>query len=453
MFKKILVANRGEIAVRIIAAAKKMGIQTVVVYSKADVFAPYLQLADQAICIGPAQSAQSYLNIEAILQAAIQYECQAIHPGYGFLAQNPLFATLCEQYKITFIGPSPTATRNMGDKANARRLMREAGVEIVPGSVDAVSNLAEARKIASNIGYPLLLKASAGGGGRGMRLCHSEAELEQNFGEAALEAEKAFGNAALYLEKYIAHARHVELQILGDNFGNIIHLGERECSVQRRHQKLVEESPCIALSHDQRAQFGDKAVAALKKIGYQNAGTLEFVMDEQGRLYFIEMNTRIQVEHPVTEMVTDFDIVEEQIKIAANCLLSKPQNEIRFNGHAIECRVNAEDPANHFQPHPGKITRFQLPAVATETGKIRIDTFVKEGTTIPPFYDSMICKIIAWGENRPRALAVMKHALNNLVIEGVPTTVPFSLQVLECEKFVNGNYHTGLVEEMQLSYS
>jgi acetyl-CoA carboxylase biotin carboxylase subunit len=447
MFRKILVANRGEIALRIIQAAKKLGIQTVAVYSKADAASPHLKYADTTVCIGPAPSSQSYLAMEAILQTALQYDCQALHPGYGFLSQNALFAALCEQYKITFVGPSPNSMRNMGDKAHARSMMQEAGVDVVPGSTAIISSPEEALRLSHQLGFPVLLKATAGGGGRGMRLCRSEAELGQNFVQASLEAEKAFGNASLYLEKYIEGARHIELQVLGDAFGNIIHLGERECSVQRRHQKLVEEAPSPALNEQLRNHFGERAIKAIKKIGYQSAGTLEFIMDAESHLYFIEMNTRIQVEHPVSEMITGADIVEEQIRIAAQHELRKKQKDVTFQGHAIECRINAEDPANHFQPHPGQITRFRPPQVEVP-GKIRIDTFVEEGCHIPPFYDSMICKLIAWGKNRPEAITTMQTALKNFVIEGVPTTIPFALQVIQSKQFTSGKYDTRIVEEL-----
>lgn len=447
MFKRILIANRGEIAMRIMKSAKKLGIETVAVYSQADASSPHRRFADRSVCLGPGQSSQSYLNMEAILQTALQNECQAIHPGYGFLSENPLFAELCEQYKITFIGPAPSAIRRMGDKAGARESMSKAGLDIIPGS-GIVASLEDARRIAKDIGFPVLLKASAGGGGRGMRLCQSAEQLDNQFAEASREAEKAFGNPDLYIERYLERTRHVEFQILADNFGNVLHLGERECSVQRRHQKLIEESPSPALDNELRSSLGNRVLKAMQYIGYRNAGTLEMLMDEEHRqLYFMEMNKRIQVEHPVTEMITGLDIVEQQIKIAANHMLDKSQKDIRFQGHAIECRINAEDPANNFQPQPGKITKFQVPPEPAE-GKIRLDTFVEEGYQIPPFYDSMICKVIVWSDTRAKALEIMEKSLKSFVIEGIPTTIPFALRILQEPSFRQGHYHTQIVEEM-----
>lgn len=448
MFKRLLIANRGEIAIRIMRAAKKLGIQTVAIYSQADENSPHLHHADLRVCIGPAPSTSSYLNMEAILQAAQQYDCQALHPGYGFLAENEMFATLCEQYKITFVGPSARAIMCMGDKANARDIMQKAGLQIIPGSKTITPDVAYAREIARDIGFPVLLKATAGGGGRGMRVCFNEEQLAHNFAEASMEAEKAFGNSALYLEKYIECGRHIEFQILADNFGNAIYLGERECSVQRRHQKLIEESPSPVLTKEERDTLGTAVAQAISKVGYRNAGTVEFLRSPQGQLYFMEMNTRLQVEHPVTEMVTGEDIVQEQIKIAANHMLSKRQDQIHFQGHAIECRINAEDSLNNFRPCPGKITRFQAPA-DSGPGKIRIDTFVEEGCHIPPFYDSLICKLIAWGKDRNEAIFTLKRALCEFIIEGVTTTIPFTLKVLDHEGFLAGNYHTEILEEIR----
>lgn len=445
MFKRLLIANRGEIALRIIRAAKKLGIETVAVYSKADEDSPHLRHADFKACIGPAQSIHSYLDMEAILQAALQYECQAIHPGYGFLSENALFSALCAQYRVTFVGPSAASIRCMGDKANAREVMQQAGVKIIAGSKNTIAGIAEAEKISENLGYPVLLKATAGGGGRGMRVCLDREQLRLNFIEASLEAEKAFGNSALYLEKYIERGRHIEFQVLGDHFGNVLHLGERECSVQRRHQKLIEESPSTALTPKTRNSYGQKVAEAIRKIGYHNAGTVEFLMDETGDLYFMEMNTRLQVEHPVTEMVTGVDIVEEQLKIAANHPEERGQEAIHFNGHAVECRINAEDPDNNFKPCPGRITRFRPPQSSSH---VRLDTFVEEGYQVPPFYDSLICKLIAWENTREAAIATMQRALENFVVEGVPTTIPFALKILEHPGFRSGRYHTKILEEI-----
>lgn len=415
MFKRILIANRGEIAVRIIRACKEMGIQTVAVFSQADKNSPHLKLADKSVCIGPSHSSQSYLNKEAILQAALQNHCQAIHPGFGFLSENALFSALCSQYNITFIGPSPNAIKLMGDKSNARQTMKQAGLPIIPGSDQVIPTLEEAQKIANEIGFPVLLKATAGGGGKGMRICQNPDELDKNFIEASCEAEKAFGNKGLYMERYLIDGRHIEFQVISDSYGNAVHLGERECSVQRNHQKLLEESPSCAVTPEQRVDIGSKIAKAVRMVGYQNAGTMEFFM-EKGNLYFMEMNTRIQVEHPVTEMVTQTDIVKEQIRIAANHILSWDQSKISFQGHAIECRINAENPDDNFRPSPGQILRFQPPG-NIGTKNLRLDTFVEEGYTIPSFYDSMIGKLIAWGENREEAIAILKKALEEFVIE------------------------------------
>jgi acetyl-CoA carboxylase biotin carboxylase subunit len=445
MFKRILIANRGEIAIRIAKAAKKLKIETVMVYSQADAKLPHLKYADKTVCIGSSQSSQSYLNMEAILQAAIQNYCQAIHPGYGFLSENEIFAALCNQASVSFIGPTAKAISCMGDKANARQKMQEAGLEIIPGTKTTLSHVQEAEEKALEFGFPVLLKATAGGGGRGMRVCHNIAELKKNFAEASLEAEKAFGNPALYMEKYIQKGRHIEFQILADHFGNAIHLGERECSLQRRHQKLMEESPCSIMTDEKRNALGQKIVNAIGKVGYQNAGTVELLMDQDQNLYFMEMNARLQVEHPVSEMITGIDIVEEQFKIAANHKLQYSQKDVHFRGHAIECRINAENPKENFLPSPGKITRFQVPE---NVGKIRIDTFVEEGCTISPFYDSLICKLIAWGETRKEAIGVLKNALQNFVIQGVFTTIPYALKILDNPSFISGNYHTKTLEEI-----
>ena len=447
MFRKILIANRGEVAVRIMKTAKKLGIKTVAIYSKADEKMGYLKEADEKVLVGPFQSKLSYLNMEAILQAALQTECQAIHPGYGFLAENALFAELCKQYKIAFIGPSAKLIRSMGDKANAREMMKNAGLEIIPGSKGNISDLKILKETAEEIGFPILLKATAGGGGKGMRICQNSNELEENFAQASQEAEKAFGNSAIYMERFIPHGRHIEFQILADHFGNVIHLGERECSVQRRHQKLIEEAPSPAVSKNLRCQLGEKIVRAVQSIGYTNAGTIEFLMDEENHLYFMEMNTRLQVEHPVTEMITGIDIVEQQIKIAAEQKLELKMKDVKFEKAALECRINAEDPEKNFQPCPGKITEVQFPK-NVDSSKLRIDTFVEKGSEISPFYDSMICKILSCGKDRKEAIDIMEKALNEFVIEGVSTTISSATKILQNDKFQSGNYNTKIVEEI-----
>ena len=444
MFKRILVANRGEVAQRIIRAAKSMNIETVAVYSQADETSPHLAMADKAICIGASPSSQSYLNMEALLQVALQNECQAIHPGFGFLAENAIFATLCEQYKISFIGPSAHSIHVMGDKALARKTMKEAGLDVIPGSDGILSNVDEAIELANQIGYPVLLKATAGGGGKGMRICQDETQLRNAYFEASMEAEKAFGNAALYMEKYIVNGKHIEFQILGDQFGNVVHLGERECSIQKKHQKLMEESPSFAVSEDMRRTWGKRICEAVAKIGYKNAGTIELFMDKD-KLYFMEMNTRLQVEHPVTEMVTGIDIVQEQIAIAAGHALRIKQEDISWNGHAIECRINAEDPNDNFKPSPGKLVKFQHPDWEKD---IRMDTFVQEGYQIPPFYDSMIAKLIVHGATRQEAIEKAINTLQQITIEGVPTTIPVLINVLKSEPFQNGSYNTGTLAQL-----
>ncbi|MCS6805896.1 MAG: acetyl-CoA carboxylase biotin carboxylase subunit [Acidobacteriota bacterium] len=444
MFRRLLVANRGEIALRIIRACRELGIETVAVHSSADRDSPHLRLADKSVCIGPAQSKESYLNMDAVLQAAEQYECQALHPGYGFLSENALFAERCLRQKIAFVGPPPHAIRLMGDKLTAKQTMQAAGLETIPGSASLLANVDEAKQVARYVGYPVLLKATAGGGGKGMRVCRDEGELQRFFDEAALEAEKAFGHPGLYLEKIIQGGRHIEFQVLGDAFGHVIHLGERECSVQRHHQKLVEESPSPVIDADTRRRMGERVVAAMKAIGYVSAGTVEFLRDADGRLYFMEMNTRLQVEHPVTEMVTGVDIVKEQIRIAANQPLTIKQDEVRWNGHAIECRINAEDPQNGFKPDPGCITVFDPP-----TGEaLRLDTHVEAGYTIPPFYDSMIGKLIAHGRTRPETLRIMAEALRQFRIEGVRTTIPLHQRILAAPEFVSGQYDVEFLKRM-----
>ena len=441
MFRSVLIANRGEIALRVIRACKELGIETVVVYSEADRNSPHLEHADKTACIGGSRSVESYLNMEALLQAAIQNDCQALHPGYGFLAENPIFSALCVQSKVTFIGPPPHAIRLMGNKAKARETMKVLGLEPIPGSEGELKDVEHAVEVASEISYPVLLKASAGGGGKGMRVVEEAEDLEHAYNEASLEAEKAFGNPALYLEKYITRGRHIEFQIIADGFGNAIHLGERECSIQRNHQKLLEESPSPVIDEELRLLHGKKVAEAVATIGYVNAGTVEFLRDENGHLYFMEMNTRLQVEHPVTEMVTGFDIVKEQIRIAANCPLGIHQEEVKLKGHAIEVRINAEDPDRDFKPDPGTVTIFEPPNLES----VRLDTHIKPGYTIPPFYDSLICKLIGRGEDRKKAIETVREALEKFKIEGVRTTIPLHIDILSTDEFRNGAYNTSFL--------
>lgn len=450
MFKRILIANRGEVALRIINACKKLGIETAAVYSTADKNSPHLSHADVKICIGPGPSSQSYLNKEAILQAALNYECQALHPGFGFMAEDPLFSYMCQQQKLTFIGPSSQSIRLMGNKSRAKQTVKQAGLPTIPGSDGNLKDLDQAVSLAKELTYPVLLKATSGGGGKGIRPCYNEEELKTNYPQAKIEAEKAFGSGELYMEKLILNGRHIEFQILADAFGNAVHLGERECSIQRKNQKLIEESPSPAVDTEKRNTVGALAAESVKRVGYVNAGTIEFLMDENKNLYFMEMNTRLQVEHPVTEMITGVDIVAEQIKIAANHTLSMKQEDVAFSGHAIECRINAEDPANNFAPSPGKIETF-TPPLDVGPGKIRLDTHVEAGYEIPSFYDSMICKLIAHGEDRASAIQTMVNALTAFEIKGIKTTIPLHLEILNSTVFKEGNYNTssltGIMEE------
>ena len=423
MFRKILIANRGEIAVRIIRAARELGIETVSVYSTADKEALHTLLADEAVCIGPAKSTESYLNMNAVLSAAVLTGSEAIHPGFGFLSENSKFATMCEEVGIKFIGPSGSVMDMMGDKINARAQMIKAGVPVIPGSDGEVHTAEEALEVADRIGYPVMLKASAGGGGKGIRKVERAEDLVPAFESASTEAKAAFGNGAMYLERVIYPARHIEVQILADQFGHVVHLGERDCSLQRNNQKVLEESPSVAIGKTIRDQIGSAAVRAAESVGYENAGTIEFLYDEgKGEFYFMEMNTRVQVEHPVTEFVTGIDIVKEQIKIAAGQELSVRQEDIQISGHAIECRINAENPAFNFAPSPGKITNLYLPSGGVG---LRVDSAVYPGYTIPPYYDSMIAKIIVHGENRFDALMKMQRALYELEIDGVMTNSDF----------------------------
>ena len=441
MFKKILIANRGEIACRIIWACKELDIKTVAVHSEADRDALHVRYADEAICIGPPPSAQSYLNIPAIIAAAEITDVDAIHPGYGFLAENAHFAEVCGECNIKFIGPSPKVIRQMGDKAEARRTMVAAGVPVTPGSEGLLDNEEAAVSAAEKIGYPVLIKATAGGGGRGMRVAQNAEELQHAYNTARAEAETAFKNSGVYLERYIARPRHIEIQILADEYGHVIHLGERECSIQRRHQKLIEESPSPAITKELREEMGRVAVKACQEVGYANAGTIEFLLDENNNFYFMEMNTRIQVEHPVSELVTISDLVAAQIRIASGEPLNRSQEDILFVGHAIECRINAEDPET-FTPSPGRITTFNLP---TGPG-VRIDTAAYAGYFVPPYYDSMIAKIIVHHRTRERAIMRMRRALEATVIEGIKTTIPMHLKILAEQDFIDGNLSTRFMD-------
>jgi acetyl-CoA carboxylase, biotin carboxylase subunit len=440
MFKKILVANRGEIALRIISACRELGIRTVAVYSEADREALHVRFADEDVCIGPYPSAASYLNISAIVSAAEITEADAIHPGYGFLSENAYFAEILQDCHIAFIGPSPDAVRRMGDKSLARRTVAAAGVPTVPGSPGPVETLDEALAFAKKAGYPVILKASAGGGGRGMRIARDERELSGAFDTARAEAETAFGNAEVYLEKYLEGPRHIEFQVFGDSHGNLRQLGERECSIQRRHQKLIEEAPSTALDETLRGRMGEAAVAAAKSVSYTNAGTVEFLVDSQGRFYFMEMNTRLQVEHPVTEEVTAVDLVKEQIAVAAGEPLSF-STRLSPRGHAIEFRINAEDPVT-FAPSPGKITTFHMPGGLG----VRVDTAVYQGYVISPYYDSLIAKLIVWGRNRQEAIARGRRALDLFVIEGIKTTIPMHRKILDDPDFLDGRLSTRFME-------
>jgi acetyl-CoA carboxylase biotin carboxylase subunit len=441
MFNKILIANRGEIALRIIRACKEMGIKTVAVYSEADKDSTHVRSADEAICIGPAPSNRSYLNIPNIICAAKISGAEAIHPGYGFLAENASFAEMCEDANIMFIGPSPHAMETMGSKAMARETMMKSGVPVVPGSEGIITNDEEALEIAQSIGYPVIVKASAGGGGRGMRVAEDETSLKQAIQMARSEAETAFGDSRVYLEKFIEEPRHIEIQILADKYGNTIYLGERDCSLQRRHQKILEEAPCTAITPELRQQMGEIAVRAAQAVNYYSAGTVEFLLDKYGNFYFMEMNTRIQVEHPITEMITGVDLLKEQIKIAAGEKLSIKQEDININGWAIECRINAEDPEHNFRPSPGLITSYQVPGGFG----VRVDSAVYQGYSIPPYYDSMIGKLIVWAPTRQEAIQKMKCALQEYKIEGVKTTIPFHLRVLDNDYFKKGEVFTNFI--------
>ncbi|WHY90070.1 acetyl-CoA carboxylase biotin carboxylase subunit [Neobacillus cucumis] len=442
MFKKILIANRGEIAVRVIRACKEMGIKTVAVYSEADREALHVSMADEAYCIGPTATQESYLNVTNIMSIALLTNADAIHPGYGFLAENATFAEICLDCNISFIGPDSEAINKMGDKSVARETMKNVGVPTVPGTDGLIKDLEEAVMIAKEIGFPVIVKATAGGGGKGMRVAEDEEELRRAIRQAQKEAETAFGNPGVYLEKYVEEPRHVEIQIIGDMHGNVVYLGERDCSIQRRHQKLVEEAPSPALEQWLREQMGVAAVSAAEAVDYHGAGTVEFLLDKHGNFYFMEMNTRIQVEHPVTELITGIDLIKEQILVAAGYPLSFNQSDIKINGWAIECRINAENPAKNFMPSPGKVETYLPPGGYG----VRVDSAVYPGCVISPFYDSMVAKLIVWGKDREEAIQRMKRALDEFVISGINTTIPFHQTLLEHESFVKGEFNTKFLE-------
>ncbi len=443
MFNKILVANRGEIALRVIRACKELGISTVAVYSDADALSLHVRFADEAVCIGPGPSTESYLNIPRIISAAEVTNADAIHPGYGFLAENPHFAEICSSCGIEFIGPSADMISRMGDKIVAKETMRRAGVPVIPGSEGELENVQDAIRLAKSIGYPVMLKAAAGGGGRGMRIVRSPAEMENAFATASNEAQAAFGNPSLYMERYFEHPRHIEVQVLGDGAGHVLALGERECSIQRKHQKLIEESPSPGISEEVRKQMSDAAVRGAKTVKYKSAGTIEFLYQD-GEFYFMEMNTRIQVEHPVTEEVFSIDLIKEQIKVAANGKIDLKKKDLLQRGHAIECRINAEDPAKDFRPSPGQIAAFHVPGGPG----VRVDTHAYAQYVIPPYYDSLLAKLICRGRTRDEALGRMIRALEEFVVEGVKTTIPFHRAVMADEAFQRGEYDTRFVETL-----
>jgi len=445
MFKKILIANRGEIALRIIRACHELGIEAVAVYSTADEYSLHVKFADEAVCIGPGPSNESYLNIPRIIAAGEITNADAIHPGYGFLAEDANFSQVCSQNNFAFLGPSPDIINSMGNKSQAKATMEVAGVPVIPGSNNVVENSVEAKKVASKIGYPVMLKASAGGGGKGMRLVRTASETENAYKTAQGEAQAAFGNGDIYIEKFIEKPRHIELQILADSHGNAVHLGERECSVQRRHQKLIEESPSPVVDRKLRRKLGKAAVTAVKSVGYIGVGTVEFLLDKDKNFYFMEMNTRIQVEHPITEMVTGADLIKQQIKMHNGDKVPDSLKRIELNGHSIECRINAENPAKGFTPSPVPITSFHMPG-----GKgVRIDSHAYAGYQIPTYYDSMIGKLIVHASTRERALTRMRQALSECVIEGPKTTIPYHRQVLDDERFISGNYDTSFLESFE----
>ena len=445
MIDKILIANRGEIAVRIIRACREMGIQTVAVYSEADKEALHTQLADEAVCIGPAASAESYLNMQNIISATLVSGADAIHPGFGFLSENSRFAELCEQCNITYIGPSSDVIRKLGNKSEARNTMVNAGVPVIPGSKEPVYDAQTGAEIAAEIGYPVIVKAALGGGGKGMRVAQTPEEFSKSFQTAQKESQMAFGDGTMYIEHFVEHPRHIEFQILADKYGNVVHLGERDCSIQRNHQKMIEESPSAALTPELRAKMGEAAVKAAKAAHYTNAGTIEFLLEKSGSFYFMEMNTRIQVEHPVTEWVTGIDLIKEQIRIADGQKLSVKQEDIQITGHAIECRINAENPEKNFRPSPGTITDVHFPGGEG----VRVDTAVYTGYTVPPYYDSMLAKLIVHAEDRKSAIRKMQSALGEVIIEGIDTNVDYQYEILHNPDFVSGNIDVEFIAQMQ----
>ncbi len=449
MFDKVLIANRGEIAVRIIRACREMGIKTVAVFSEPDREALHAQLADESVCIGSAKAADSYNNMKNIISAAVEKKVQAIHPGFGFLSENSTFAAMCEECHIKFIGPAPSVIDAMGNKSNAREMMIKADVPVIPGSDGVVENIEQAYEIAEKLGYPVMVKASAGGGGKGIRIVRKKEELQKAYESAKAETKAAFGDDTMYMEKVIENARHVEVQILGDNFGNVIHLGERDCSLQRKNQKVLEEAPSPAISPEVRERMCAAAVRAAKATGYQSAGTIEFLYDKSGNFYFMEMNTRVQVEHPVTEMITGIDIIKEQVRIADGKELSVKQENISIQGHAIECRINAENPERNFAPCPGLIDYLLLPSGGLG---IRVDTAVYEGYEIPPYYDSMIAKVIVLGKDRKEAIAKMKRALYEFIISGIETNIEFQNRILHNEEYLAGEYDTSFIEKKLIEW-
>lgn len=444
MIRKVLIANRGEIAVRIIRACREMGIESVAVYSEADRESLHTQLADEAVCIGPPSSAESYLSMERILSAAITSGADAIHPGFGFLSENSRFAELCEQCGLIFIGPKAEVIQKMGHKSQARNTMIEVGVPVIPGSKEPIFHANAGAKIAQTIGYPVIIKAALGGGGKGMRVCNTPDEFEQNFRMAQKEAQMAFGDGTMYLEHFVRHPRHIEFQILADEYGNVIHLGERDCSIQRNHQKLIEESPCAAISPKLRKAMGKAAVKAAKAVGYTNAGTVEFLLEKTGKFYFMEMNTRIQVEHPVTEWVTGIDLIKEQIRISSGQPLQLKQEDVRLSGHAIECRINAEDPSHNFRPSPGVIKELHFPG----GNGIRIDSAIYNGYQIPAFYDSMLAKLIVHADTREEAVLKMRSALGEVIVEGIQTNINYLYDILGHSDYCSGEFDIEFIEKM-----
>ncbi len=443
MIQKMLIANRGEIAVRIIRVCREMGIQTVAVYSVADKEALHTQLADEAICIGETKSSESYLNMESIISAAVTSGADAIHPGFGFLSENPVFAKLCEKCNITYVGPKSDVIEKMGNKVEARNTMINAGIPVIPGNNDGICDCATGKSVAEHVGYPIMIKAASGGGGKGMRVAYTAEDFENAFMAAQKESEMAFGDNTMYIEHFVEHPRHIEFQIMADKYGNVVHLGERDCSLQRNHQKIIEEAPSCALSEELREEMGQMAVKAAMAAGYENAGTIEFLLEKTGKYYFMEMNTRIQVEHPITESITGIDIVKEQIKIADGKELPFTQDDIVIKGHSIECRINAENPDKGFRPCPGKITEMHFPG----GNGVRVDSAIFSGCEITPYYDSMLAKLIVYAENREEAIHKMRSALGEVVIEGIDTNIDYEYEIINDSKFISGNFDVDFIEK------